>query len=201
MRKLDPAKHEAKRQQILQAAMACFTRRGFHQTRTAEICAEAGMSPSNLFHYFDSKDAIIEALIEEERREGAAIIDRLRRANDLLEGLYELIDTTLATLADPTEAKLSIEIAAEAMRNPRIATLFERSDLESREELTEILASAAASGQIDPGLDLPSTAGWLIALFDGMITRAAIDPAFDVQAQTPTLRLLVSRFLRPSATP
>lgn len=201
MRKLDPAKHEAKRQQILQAAMACFTRRGFHQTRTAEICAEAGMSPGNLFHYFDSKDAIIEALIEEERREGAAIIDRLRRADDLLEGLYELIDTTLATLADPTEAKLSIEIAAEAMRNPRIATLFERSDLESREELTEILASAAASGQIDPGLDLPSPSGWLIALFDGMITRAAIDPAFDVQAQTPTLRLLVSRFLRPSATP
>ncbi|WP_164076138.1 TetR/AcrR family transcriptional regulator, partial [Stenotrophomonas maltophilia] len=50
MRKVDPDKHEARRQQILKAAIACFTAKGFHRTSTAEICAEAGMSPGNLFH-------------------------------------------------------------------------------------------------------------------------------------------------------
>jgi TetR/AcrR family transcriptional repressor of uid operon len=200
MRKLDPEKHEAKRQQILRAATACFARRGFHQTRTAEICAEAGMSPGNLFHYFDSKEAIIEALVEEERHEAAQVFEQLRQADDLLQGLLDLVDVAFDALADRSEARLAVEIGAEAMRNPRIAAMFERSDAETKAALIGVLTTAVARGQIDPTLDLPSTAGWLIALFDGMISRAAIDPTFDAAAQAPMLRLLVARFLRPQPT-
>src|SRR3954464_11109027 len=44
-----------RRSEILSAAQTCFARPGFHQTSMQEICAEAGMSPGNLYRYFRSK--------------------------------------------------------------------------------------------------------------------------------------------------
>ncbi|WP_238149352.1 TetR/AcrR family transcriptional regulator [Arsenophonus endosymbiont of Aleurodicus floccissimus] len=46
------------------AAIRCFVEKGFHVTSTAEICKAAGinMNPGNLFHYYPTKIAIIEAI-------------------------------------------------------------------------------------------------------------------------------------------
>ena len=55
MRTPNPEKQEARRRQIMEAAIGCFGKKGFHGTSTNEICAAAGMSPGNLFHYFPSK--------------------------------------------------------------------------------------------------------------------------------------------------
>ncbi len=52
-------KQRAKRKEIVEAAMVCFSQKGFHATSTAEICKEVGMSPGNVFHYFATKDEII----------------------------------------------------------------------------------------------------------------------------------------------
>ena len=45
MPKVLPEYLELRRQQILDAAAACFSRRGFHQTTMQDICTEAGLSP------------------------------------------------------------------------------------------------------------------------------------------------------------
>ena len=50
---------EARRTQILDAALACFSRNGFHQTTMHDICSEAGLSPGAVYRYFDSKEAMI----------------------------------------------------------------------------------------------------------------------------------------------
>ncbi len=59
MRKIDPLKQQERRSHILAAAADCFAEQGFHSTSTAQICARAGMSPGNLFHYYGSKAEII----------------------------------------------------------------------------------------------------------------------------------------------
>jgi TetR/AcrR family transcriptional repressor of uid operon len=41
MRKIDPVKHEEKRQEILEAAGRCFARKGFQGATISDICAEA----------------------------------------------------------------------------------------------------------------------------------------------------------------
>src|SRR3546814_14379418 len=63
---------EKRRDQVLDAAEACFRREGFHAASVNRIAAEAGMSVGHLYRYFDSKDDIILALCErsEERRVG-----------------------------------------------------------------------------------------------------------------------------------
>src|SRR3546814_14831985 len=55
---------EKRRDQVLDAAEACFRREGFHAASVNRIAAEAGMSVGHLYRYFDSQDEIILALFE-----------------------------------------------------------------------------------------------------------------------------------------
>lgn len=201
MRTVDPKRQEAQRRRILEAAVACFVRRGFHQTKTAEICAEAGMSPGNVFHYFATKDAIIEAIVEEDRRETAALFAKLKDADDVLEEMLRALDMLLEVLADPTTTRLGIEIMAEAMRNPKVGALVRRNEAEAKALLVETLERAAARGHVDATLDMENAAVWLMALVDGAFTRAALEPSFNAQEQAPMLRTMVLRFLRPAKPP
>ncbi len=61
--------HSAARHQIIDAAYRCFARKGFHQATMRDIYAEANLSPGAVYHYFDSKDAIIQACRSTSRRD------------------------------------------------------------------------------------------------------------------------------------
>ena len=62
MPKLKPDTQRARREHILDAALTCFARGGFHATTMQAICREAGVSPGALYVYFDSKEALIAGL-------------------------------------------------------------------------------------------------------------------------------------------
>ncbi len=195
MRKIDPERQRAKRRQIIEAAGTCFARRGFHATTTAEICAAAGMSPGNLFHYFDSKNAIIEAIVEEERRDTAAYFAELGTAPDPFDALLGFLDVVMALAADETYSRLTLEIAAEAMRNPAIGALTAANDAETRAAIAALLRAAMTHGRVDADLDPEQAATWIAALIDGVFSRLAVDPSFAPEREKPMLRLIVSRFL------
>ena len=201
MRKVDPEKHEAKRRQILEAAVACFARKGFHRTSTAEICAEAGMSPGNLFHYFPTKQSIIAAIVEEERRQTADYFEGINPSSDLFAELLDFMDIVLELASDPTYLKLALEIADEAIRDEEIGNLVAKTDTELQTALNTLLRNAAARGLVDPTLDPADSARWIAALVDGIFSRVAVDPGFSPLEQRPMLRLLITRFLRPGAAP
>jgi TetR/AcrR family transcriptional regulator, repressor for uid operon len=119
---------EARQRQILEAAAACFGRRGFHQATMQDICAEAGLSPGSLYRYFRSKDALIAAFVEADRRAHIARIEAVRQAPDLFTALQALADQTLETINDPQKRPLIAEITAETQRNPHVKKLVCRSD-------------------------------------------------------------------------
>ena len=88
----DPALAERRRQQILDAARACFRERGFRQTTIEEICAEARISPGALYRYFDSKTDIIAAIALDARADAEAMLAGLSDAERLMDGLAHYID-------------------------------------------------------------------------------------------------------------
>src|SRR3954465_10976325 len=57
--------HEDKRQLILNAAVRVFARKGFHTCRVGDIAEEAGVAHGLLYHYFDSKDEVLETIFRE----------------------------------------------------------------------------------------------------------------------------------------
>jgi len=56
---------EDKRRQLLDAAVRVFARKGFYASRVGDIAEEAGVAHGLLYHYFDSKDKVLEAVFRE----------------------------------------------------------------------------------------------------------------------------------------
>lgn len=56
---------EEKRRQILDAAVRVFARKGFHTSRVGDIAEEAGVAHGLLYHYFSSKDEVLETVFRE----------------------------------------------------------------------------------------------------------------------------------------
>jgi AcrR family transcriptional regulator len=55
-----------KRQQILQAAVRVFARQGYEASPVGDVAREAGVAYGLVYHYFDSKDAVLEAVFREQ---------------------------------------------------------------------------------------------------------------------------------------
>jgi AcrR family transcriptional regulator len=56
---------EDKRRQLLDAAVRVFARKGFHASRVGDIAEEAGVAHGLLYHYFKSKNDVLEAVFHE----------------------------------------------------------------------------------------------------------------------------------------
>ena len=56
---------EEKRRQLLDAAVRVFARKGFHASRVGDIAEEAGAAHGLLYHYFKSKDEVLEAVFHD----------------------------------------------------------------------------------------------------------------------------------------
>jgi TetR/AcrR family transcriptional repressor of uid operon len=188
---------EVRQRQILQAAAACFGRRGFHQATMQDICAEAGLSPGSVYRYFRSKDELIAALVEADRAAHIARIEAVRQEPDLFVALQALADQTLESLNDPQQRPLIAEITAETQRNPHVKELVRRSDLAILDSLAQTLRLAQQRGAIDAALDPRATAEFLVAIVDGLSWRKSLYPERDAAHDAALVRTMLSRFLRP----
>jgi AcrR family transcriptional regulator len=59
-----PKVAEDRREQILDAAMRVFAQKGFARATNKDIAHEAGITPGLIYHYFDSKESLLSAVIE-----------------------------------------------------------------------------------------------------------------------------------------
>jgi AcrR family transcriptional regulator len=78
------------RERIVQAAIACFARSGFHGASMQQICAEAHVSPGALYRHFPGKDTIIAAIAQAERTRHAAFFDSMAAADDPVEAFVAI---------------------------------------------------------------------------------------------------------------
>ncbi|PVV82861.1 TetR/AcrR family transcriptional regulator [Dehalogenimonas alkenigignens] len=57
-------KAEERRQQLIDTALQVFARKGFDKTSVRELAAAAGVAQGLMYHYFKSKDKLLEAVVE-----------------------------------------------------------------------------------------------------------------------------------------
>jgi TetR/AcrR family transcriptional regulator, repressor for uid operon len=188
---------EARHRQILQAAAACFGRRGFHQATMQDICAEVGLSPGSVYRYFRSKEDLITALVEADRAKHIARIEAVRDQPDVFAALQALADQTLDSLNDPEMSLLHAEIGAEVHRNPQVKELVRNTNTAILDSLAETLRLAQERGAIDPALEPRATAELLVAVVDGLGMRKSLFPEGDAARHTALVKIMLARFLRP----
>jgi AcrR family transcriptional regulator len=184
---------ESRRRQILDAAAECARHSGFHRCRMAEIAQAAGLSVGQIYRYFESKEAIIGAIIAEDVAETHRHIVELDSADaPFVEALVECVPTILEDALDPDRAALMLEIAAESARNPTAAKLFQAADTEVRSIVMGVLKQLQIEGS---ERELAARVEMLSVLFDGMMTRALAHPEVDREALCEVFRSLLRHLL------
>jgi TetR/AcrR family fatty acid metabolism transcriptional regulator len=69
-----------RRAELLEAAVRVFARKGFHQSRVGDIAEEAGVAHGLLYHYFRSKDEVLETIFRETWTQLVADTQRIEMA-------------------------------------------------------------------------------------------------------------------------
>lgn len=193
MRKVNPEQQEAKRRHILDAAISCFGKKGFHNTSTNEICAAAGMSAGNLFHYFPSKQALIAAIVADDCAQMSAMFAQIKADNTSeLAALEALAMHTFEWHCNPINARLAIEIAAEASANPEIGKVFHESTIRYRADIADLIRRGQKNWEISDDIIPEQAAVWLLAMADGIAVQL-LNPPADVSALKESLRLMIKR--------
>jgi TetR/AcrR family transcriptional regulator, fatty acid metabolism regulator protein len=68
-----------KRTLILEAAVRVFARKGYHAARVGDIAAEAGVAHGLLYHYFDSKEELLESIFRGTWTELLAALEQVEK--------------------------------------------------------------------------------------------------------------------------
>src|SRR5436190_19425266 len=100
-----------RRTQILDAALVCFAKRGFHQASMHDISAEAGISVGLIYRYFQNKEAVIAAMADRHKKQIHELLERARQVPNL-RGASETLVT--AHYRD-TEAQLTAAVVVDLL--------------------------------------------------------------------------------------
>jgi len=182
---------EERQQHILNAALRCVRRSGFHGASMSDIAAEAKMSVGVIYRYFANKEAIVEAIVASDLAEMRAMFAEWENEPDdkLLDTLLDTLEQAIEHKYTPDNAGLALEVLAEAARNPRVAAIVERADAQER-ELGRSLCRRISPGRDQVQLDAH---GEIIGMiFDGMMIRAISNPQIDRKALLKALRQVMT---------
>jgi TetR/AcrR family transcriptional regulator, transcriptional repressor of aconitase len=193
---------QSRRRQIMDAAIRCFAREGFHRTTMQEIVRETGLSAGAIYRYFRSKEDIVAAIAAEHHSAEAAAFAEVGTIDDVGAALRHLVSVSLGRLADPQEQqwrRVTVQVWGEALRDERVMGIV-RGGLD---EPVAILAAMMRRGQRDgtlpAELDPDGAARVCASIFQGLVLQQAWDPKLDVEGYIAAVLTLIGALVRPDA--
>jgi AcrR family transcriptional regulator len=171
---------EARRTQILEAAVGVIGERGLCDTRIADIAARAGTSSGLIVYYFGTRDRLLAAALAfSEERFYTATAEELARLDSATDRLVRLIE--LSCSAGPAgegnwldEWVLWLDMWARSPRDPDVARDREVMDRRWRTTVAEIVREGQARGEFRD-VDPDDFALRLSALSDGLAIQVILD--------------------------
>jgi len=176
-----------KRRLILDAAVRVFARRGFHTSRVGDIAEEAGISHGLLYHYFSSKDELLETIFRETWDEVLTAIAAVEASGEPAREQLRQVAKILLRGWQTQPARTTV-IMREIARTPELQRLI--ADLtKPREAVERIIRRGQETGEFREDVDarLASTVfyggiddiltGWVLGLLpdgDEDVARAEL---------------------------
>jgi len=184
-----------RRSQILEAALVCFAKRGFHQTSMHDISGEAGISVGLIYRYFENKEAVISAMADRHKKEITEMLERARQAPSLLESLEILFTAHCCEDAPQLVSAFVVDLYAEASRNSHVADLT-RDVLETAMGgVTDLIARAPEAQNAGSDLRPEELAELIFAVARGMLMLDVLRPQKMTAAERRERQLEVTRRL------
>jgi len=204
--RVSPDHLEARRAEIVRAALRCFARDGFHATSVRDVIRESGLSTGAVYSYFPSKGDLIAGATEPILQALTTALDTLvdpERAADpdrspaeataaVLRHIYPL-----AVGGEADFTRIAITAWAEALRDPAVRGIVERTYGAARQTLAARTAHWRDAGHLPPDTDTEALAQVLFSTLLGFITQVALLGDVDLDRYTGAMALL----LPPRASP
>lgn len=200
MTRVTQAHLDARRNQIIDAAWACFARKGYHQTTMQDIADEAGISAGAIYRYYPGKETVLKAINDRSQEMGRALVEEARSlAGGPLDMLEVIGRTMLSYFDDPmaeTTTRINIETWPEIIRNDELRASLHQELSFWRRAVAQLLADAKDLGQLKPEVDPDSLAALFICAWEGIRHYGLVDPeAFGPERLIDLMRVLVSESL------
>ena len=149
---------EEKRRLILDAAVRVFARKGYHTCRVGDIAEEAGVAYGLLYHYFSSKEEVLETVFRETWSE---LLEAMRGVEESGEPAREQLRQVAAILLrawrrDPDLVRVLVR---EVARSPQMPRRVEEIGQAFR-AIERIVARGQGEGEFRADLD-PRLASWI----------------------------------------
>ena len=170
---------ESRRLQILEAASQCFRRHGFHSASMAQVSKAARMSAGHIYHYFESKEDIIRAIVQMDLEDTLRIMNEAEAGGgDLIQAMLAGVGQGVERMTDPAKAAMALEVMAEAARNPRVAEMVRQADQAIRNRLRGLLLSSHRGREFMADGDLDGKVEVMASLFGGLSLRILSHPGW-----------------------
>jgi AcrR family transcriptional regulator len=164
-----PDRTQERRQQIMEAALTCFARKGYHKTTMDDIVAESGLSKGTLYWYFENKDDLFVSLVTSfflEMRQDIDVVlkqqtsasDKLRMVTNEFVGYFEEVEEFL---------NVFFEFWMQSTLNEQLNQLFSSFLVQYREKIAGIIAEGIAAGEFKE-VDAKQLAWTVMAAYDGL---------------------------------
>jgi AcrR family transcriptional regulator len=187
-------KPEVRRQEILDAAQALFAKHGFEGTAVSQIVALVGVQQGTFYHYFESKEALVEALI---LRSTEAMAERIaERIADRRLSLRARVAASLEEAFNPQDPFL---LMFEHIHRARNSALNQKTHLLMSQRLTPILMELAREGNaagVFSVRHLGITADFIIGGMSFLMDKEIyLGNAIDWQVLRPQMESLIEKLL------
>jgi AcrR family transcriptional regulator len=170
------AKGEAKRRQILDAALAVVAERGYRNSSLQEIADAVGLTKAGVLHYFDSREELMAEVVSERDVHDRATFEGVEP--DLLGTLSRTIEHN-GSVPGLVQLYSRLVIEAEAPEHPAHAYVRERYD-EIVNSLAESVRQRQRDGSVRRDIDPMVVARAATALSDGLQLQWLHDDTLDM---------------------
>lgn len=190
-RPVNHAAREAKTDKIINGAIQCFVKKGFHGAGMAEISRKAGVSQANLYQYFASKNELILEIAKRYFSRDMNALKRVESASDFQAALEQEAYLT----NDKAGTIMYMEILAESSRNPDIKRLVLASSQDLYSISCSIFRKAQESGAIGRHLTPEQITHFIFSYIDGLSCHIA---TADTEYSSELFRLFMQTVLKPT---
>lgn len=166
------AKGLAKREEILDAALEEFARRGYDRTSMREIARLAGLSQAGLLHYFSSKEELFLSVLR--RRD-----DRATEPDEYshVHSVSRLLRAVDRNADEPGLVRLFVSMSAESVDGDGVAhEFFVERYRWLMEEIAGDIRAQQVAGDVSPAIDPEDAASILVAVADGLQLQWLLNP-------------------------
>ena len=141
---------QARPEEIIEAALALFTEKGYAATRLDDVAKRAGISKGTLYLYFDSKEAIfravVETLIGPHLQQIEKLVDEFSGSNQAL--LRQLIHGWWKNVGESSLSAIPKLIVSESGNFPELAAYFVKHVIKrGRKVFVRVLERGMAAGE------------------------------------------------------